>query len=78
MQPENSTTGDSHVTRTNSPAWRAEEEFGFDMSMVEDRLAATPAERLERNERARQAILMIRAAGVAYYGFDPRDPEAPA
>lgn len=54
------------------PAWRAAEALGLDMSLVESNLRLTVAERFERHEQARQAVLALRRAGIEYYGFDPR------
>lgn len=34
------------------PAWRAAEEYGFDMSLLEESLRRTPAERIRIHSRA--------------------------
>ena len=39
-------------TPTKGPAWRAAEEYGFDMSVVEWNLRLTPLERIRENDRA--------------------------
>ena len=54
--------------RPKGPAWTAAEEYGFDMSLVEENLRLTPAERirfqwqlLELDESLRKAMEATRA-----------------
>jgi hypothetical protein len=51
--------------------------FGIDMSQLEHLLTLTPAERVKRHDAALTFVLAARAAGIRYYGLDPRSPEAP-
>ena len=44
------------------PAWKAAEEYGVDMSLIEDSLAKTPLERIRANNAALKAILALRKA----------------
>ncbi len=43
-------------------AWQAAEEYGFDMSLVEDNLRLTPWERICRHSRALNMALTLREA----------------
>ena len=43
-------------------AWQAAEEYGFDMSLVEDNLRLTPWERIRRHSRALATALTLREA----------------
>ncbi len=47
-----------------------------DISQLEDLLALTPAQRIARHEQALALVRALRQAGINYYGFDPRPPEA--
>jgi hypothetical protein len=51
-------------------------EFGIDMYQLEYLLTLTPAERLRRHDAALAFVIAARKAGIQYYGFDPRSPEA--
>ncbi|XOV72110.1 MAG: hypothetical protein ACFHW5_02700 [Verrucomicrobiota bacterium] len=42
------------------PAWRAAYEAGVDMALLEEKLAMTPAERLEAHHKAINRILALR------------------
>lgn len=59
-------------------AWQAAIDYGIDMNQVEYLLTLTPDERLVRHDQALQLVRALREAGIKYYGFDPRHPEAPA
>ncbi len=48
--------------RPKGPAWRAAEEFGCDMSLVEENLKLTPQERIRRHDRALRTITMLKEA----------------
>ena len=63
--------------RGRDSTWRAAIAYGIDMSQTEYLLRLTPGERLRRHSRALAAVRAMRAAGVRYYGFDPRIPETP-
>jgi hypothetical protein len=43
-------------------AWQVAEEYGFDMSLVEDNLRLTPWERIRRHSRALAMALTLRQA----------------
>lgn len=43
-------------------AWQVAEEYGFDMSLVEDNLRLTPWERIHRHSRALAMALTLREA----------------
>jgi hypothetical protein len=58
-------------------AYRAAVEFGIDTFQLEYLLTLTPAERLRRHDAELALVLAAREAGIRYYGFDPRSPEAP-
>ncbi len=47
-----------------------------DIAQLEDLLALTPAQRIARHEQALALVRALRQAGIDYYGFDPRPPEA--
>jgi hypothetical protein len=51
-------------------------EFGIDTCQLDYLLTLTPAERLRRHDAALAFVLAARKAGIRYYGFDPRSPEA--
>lgn len=57
-------------------AYQAAVEYGIDVSQLEYILTLTPAERLRRHDAALAFVLAARKAGIQYYGFDPRSPEA--
>ena len=44
------------------PAWKAAEEYGFDMSLVEINLEMTPEERIIAHDRVRQMADELREA----------------
>src|SRR5438270_4934233 len=44
------------------PAWRAACDYGFDMSVVDCELGASPEERIERHQHAINMVLEIEAA----------------
>jgi hypothetical protein len=48
------------------PAWRAAVEYGFDMSLVEDALRMTPAQRLAEHQQVIDFLLEIQAAGSSH------------
>jgi hypothetical protein len=50
--------------------------FGIDICQLDYILTLTPAERLQRHDAALAFVLAARKAGIRYYGFDPRSPEA--
>jgi hypothetical protein len=52
-------------------------EFGIDTCQLEYALTLTPAERLRRHDAALAFVVAARKAGIKYYGFNPRPPEAP-
>ncbi|MBN1570265.1 MAG: hypothetical protein JXA73_20655 [Acidobacteria bacterium] len=58
-------------------AYQAAVEYGIDTNQLEYLLTLTPAERLRRHDAALIFVLAARKAGIQYYGFDPRSPEAP-
>lgn len=49
---------------------------GVDVSRLEELLALTPAQRVARHEQALALVRALRQAGIDYYGFDPRPPQA--
>ena len=44
------------------PAWKAAEDYGFDMSVVECSLRRTPAERLRDHARVLSMVARLRTA----------------
>ncbi|MFH1733005.1 MAG: hypothetical protein ABIF82_15335 [Planctomycetota bacterium] len=44
------------------PAWRAAEDYGIDMSLIESNLRKTPAERVRAHSRALATALALREA----------------
>jgi hypothetical protein len=44
------------------PAWKAAEEYGFDMSLIEINLEKTPEERILAHDRVRQMADALREA----------------
>jgi hypothetical protein len=65
-----------HPVQTSNDPWQTAVEYGIDIGQLEFLLALTPAERLRRHEIVRPLIVAARRAGIQYYGFDPRPPEA--
>jgi hypothetical protein len=57
-------------------AYQAAADYGIDMSQLEYLLTISPLERVLRHDAARDLFLAAREAGIHYYGFDPRHPEA--
>jgi hypothetical protein len=51
-------------------------EFGIDTTQLEYLLTLTPSERVRRHDAALALVRAARRAGIKYYGFDPRSPEA--
>lgn len=51
-------------------------EYGIDMNQLEYLLTLAPAERLRRHDSVFKFVIAARKAGIRYYGFDPRSPEA--
>jgi hypothetical protein len=45
------------------PAWRAAMEAGLDMSLLEDALSKTPAERFAEHQAVLDFLLVVKAAG---------------
>ena len=66
----------SRAAVDETPAYQAAVEYGIDVSQLEYILTLTPAERLRRHDAALALVLAVRKAGIRYYGFDPRSPEA--
>jgi hypothetical protein len=48
--------------RARGPAWKAAEDYGFDMSIVEANLSKTPAERVRQHCEALELGLRLRKA----------------
>jgi hypothetical protein len=48
------------------PAWRAAFDSGVDMSLIEDALKLTPAERLAEHQKIINFLLEIQEAGQAH------------
>ncbi|MDA1139437.1 MAG: hypothetical protein O3B01_12710 [Planctomycetota bacterium] len=46
--------------RNRGPAWKAAEDYGFDMSLVEANLSKTPAERVRQHCEAVDFALKLR------------------
>ncbi len=57
-------------------AYQAAADYGIDTNQLEYILTLTAAERLRRHDAALAFVLAARKAGIRYYGFDPRSPEA--
>lgn len=57
-------------------AYRQAAEYGIDVDQLEFLLTLTPAQRLRRHDAALELVRAARAAGIRYYGFDPRSPGA--
>ena len=57
-------------------AYESAIEYGIDVCQLEYILTLTPAERLKRHDAALALVRAAREAGIRYYGFDPRSPEA--
>jgi hypothetical protein len=73
MPPLNTT---SRAAEEPRPAYQNAVEYGIDTDQLEYLLTLTPAERLKRHDAALAFVLAARKAGIRYYGFDPRSPEA--
>jgi len=73
MPPLKST---SRATEEPGHAYQSALEYGIDTDQLEYLLTLTPAERLKRHDAALAFVLAARKAGIRYYGFDPRSPEA--
>jgi hypothetical protein len=56
------------------PAWRAAEEYGLDMSLVEESLRKTPWQRIQEHQSALETVLMLKKAYRVQYGGPPEDP----
>ena len=74
MLPLESTSG---ATDERTQAYQVAAEYGIDMCQLEYVLTLTPAERLRRHDAALVLVLAAREAGIRFYGFDPRSPQAP-
>jgi hypothetical protein len=48
------------------PAWRAAQEAGLDMSLLEHALELTPAERLHEHQQVLDFLLTVRESGPDY------------
>ncbi len=48
------------------PAWRAAHAAGIDMSLIEDALKLTPAQRLEEHQQVIDFLLEIQEAGQSH------------
>lgn len=46
--------------RKKGPAWKAAEDYGFDMSIIESNLRRTPLQRIRAHDAALQAIRQLR------------------
>jgi hypothetical protein len=66
----------SPATEESKHAYQNAVEYGIDINQLEYLLTLTPAERLKRHDAALAFVLAARKAGIRYYGFDPRSPEA--
>jgi hypothetical protein len=63
-----SPSAESPAPVAKGPAWREAEEFGLDMTFVEDALRRPVLERMERHQAALDQLLMLRKAFVEQYG----------
>jgi len=52
----------SNAPRTKASAWRAAEEYGCDMSLVEENLRLTPQQRIRQHDRALRTLHILREA----------------
>ena len=72
--------GDDVAMASSSPpehdAWHAAIEYGIDVSLVERRLAMTPLERLQANDRAAELVRLVRESGMRQYAFERRSAGA--
>ena len=59
---------DTRTLPTKGPAWRAAEEYGFDMSLIECSLRLTPAERIRQHSQALRTAMLLRAGVEKHYG----------
>jgi hypothetical protein len=48
------------------PAWRAAHAAGIDMSLIEDALKMTPAQRLEEHQQVLNFLLEVQEAGQSH------------
>jgi hypothetical protein len=48
------------------PAWRAAHAAGIDMSLIEDALKMTPAQRLEEHQQVIDFLLEVQEAGQSH------------
>ena len=68
---------ENKIGNRSRSAYQDAVEYGIDVWQLEYLLTLTPAERLKRHDAALALVLAVREAGIRYYGFDPRHPEAP-
>jgi len=54
--------------KSQTDAWKAAEDYGCDMSLIEDNLRKTPQERLRFHNQALNALLAIREASEKRHG----------
>ena len=71
MDMQEQPSSDKH----DKSAWQAAIDYGIDVSQIDDRLALTPAQRIERHSQVLVLVRALRQAGIKLYGFDPRPPE---
>jgi hypothetical protein len=76
MDPKMPLLKDAKIGKDRGPAYQSAVEYGIDVCQLEYLLTLTPAERLKRHDAALALVLAAREAGIRYYGFDPRHPEA--
>lgn len=76
MDPSMPQEKDTKIRNEHGPAYQDAIEYGFDINQLEYLLTLTPAERLVRHDAALALVVAAREAGIRYYGFDPRHPEA--
>jgi len=57
-----------HAPPAKGPAWKAAEEYGFDMSLIEAGLNLTPQERIRRHSRALKTAILLREAVERRHG----------
>ena len=57
-----------HIPPVKGPAWRAAEEFGIDMTLVEDSLRKPVWRRIQEHRSALSLALMLRTAYEQQYG----------
>lgn len=56
-------------------AYQTAVDYGIDVSQLEFLLTLTPLERIRCHDGALNLVIAARAAGIRYYGFDPRSPK---